>query len=86
LVPAAILALVVQQPAASDDQTAREKTLSLLTDREIQVFLLLERGLGRNDIAETLHLSPNTVRTHIHRILRRLDVHSTLAALALARG
>jgi len=84
-VPADILAVVVQQHTASEGHSSRERTLALLTDREMQIFLLLEQGLGRNDIAVALHLSPNTVRTHIHRILRRLDVHSTLAALAAAR-
>ena len=32
-----------------------------------------------------LYLSPNTVRTHIHHVLRKLDVHSTLAAVSLLR-
>jgi DNA-binding NarL/FixJ family response regulator len=56
-----------------------------LSEREMQVFTLLEQGLSRPEIAEQLHLSPNTVRTHVQRILRRLNTHSTLAALALAR-
>ena len=32
-----------------------------------------------------LHISPNTVRTHTQSILRKLNVHSALTAVALAR-
>lgn len=67
-------------------QSARDRVLSLLTQREVEVLLLLEQGMGREEIAAALHLSPNTVRTHVQRILRRLDVHSTLGALALLRA
>jgi DNA-binding CsgD family transcriptional regulator len=37
------------------------------------------------DVAQRLCLSRNTLRTHIQHILRKLHVHSTLAAVALAR-
>jgi DNA-binding NarL/FixJ family response regulator len=67
------------------EQSERDRVFALLTAREVEVMVLLEQGLGRDEIAAELHLSPNTVRTHIQRILRRLDVHSTLAALALVR-
>lgn len=67
------------------EQTARDRVFATLTEREVEVLQLLEQGMGRDEIAAALHLSPNTVRTHIQRILRRLNVHSTLAALALVR-
>ena len=37
-------------------------------------------------MAARLRLSPNTVRTHVQNILGRLEVHSTLAAVAIARS
>jgi DNA-binding NarL/FixJ family response regulator len=57
-----------------------------LTQRENEILRLLEQGLGRSDIAAYLHLSPNTVRTHVRNILNRLGVHSTLAAVAKVRS
>ncbi|MFI2791441.1 LuxR C-terminal-related transcriptional regulator, partial [Kitasatospora sp. NPDC018614] len=40
---------------------------------------------GRKAVAERLYLSPHTVRTHMQNVLGKLGVHSTLAAVALAR-
>jgi DNA-binding CsgD family transcriptional regulator len=57
-----------------------------LTPRETQVLRCLAAGIGRAEIAKHLFMSPHTARTHLQRILAKLDVHSTLAAMALARG
>jgi DNA-binding NarL/FixJ family response regulator len=85
--PREVLMLLTASTSPVDvPQTTRERVLAQLTEREVEVFRLLEEGMGRAEIAAALHLSPNTVRTHVQRILRRLDVHSTLAALALARA
>jgi DNA-binding NarL/FixJ family response regulator len=58
----------------------------LLTRREIEILRLLEQGMSRTDIARRLHLSPNTIRSHVQHILSRLGVHSTLAAVARMRA
>jgi len=59
--------------------------LSALSSRELDVLQSLMDGLSRRDIAERFVLSPHTVRTHINSVLRKLDVHSTLAAVSIAR-
>jgi DNA-binding NarL/FixJ family response regulator len=46
---------------------------------------LLEHGRSTQQIAEELHLSPETVRNHVRHVLRNLGVHSRLEAVALAR-
>jgi hypothetical protein len=46
----------------------------------------MAQGLERDEIAKRLYLSVNTVRTHTQKILGKLGVHSTLAAVALVRG
>lgn len=56
-----------------------------LTARELEVLGCLAHGLSRSDIAGRLVVSPHTVRTHITNLLRKLDVHSSLAAVAAAR-
>ena len=42
------------------------------SDRELEVFQLLGKGLGTRDIAETLHLSPKTVETHRAHLKEKL--------------
>jgi DNA-binding NarL/FixJ family response regulator len=59
--------------------------LDRLTQRERDVLSCLAEGLSRADTAERLHLSPNTVRTHVQNILAKLEVNSSVAAVTLAR-
>ncbi|MGN6577238.1 MAG: response regulator transcription factor, partial [Nocardioides sp.] len=42
-------------------------------------------GLSRWETAVALGMSPNTVRTHVQSVLHKLNVHSSLRAVALAR-
>jgi DNA-binding NarL/FixJ family response regulator len=48
------------------------------------VLRLLADGLDQHAIAEQLVISRTTVATHIHRVLRKLGVHSRAQAVALA--
>lgn len=66
---------------AAPEETPRKK----LSEREYQVFLMLARGRGINDIAEELHLSAKTVSTHKFRLMQKLglDTISELVRLAL---
>ncbi|WP_270889428.1 response regulator transcription factor [Pedococcus sp. 5OH_020] len=56
-----------------------------LTSRELEVLGCLVEGMSRTEIGDLLHVSPNTVRTHVQSILHKLKVHSALAAVAVAR-
>jgi two-component system response regulator NreC len=47
-----------------------------LTDREREVFQLIAEGKSNKDIADLLHLSPNTIETHRAHIMEKLDVHN----------
>jgi DNA-binding NarL/FixJ family response regulator len=60
--------------------------LRSLSGRERQVLALLIRGYSNRRIAESCHLSVNTVRTHVQNVLVKLGVHSKLEAAALAMG
>lgn len=44
----------------------------------------LARGQSRAEIAETLEISPETVRTHVQHIPRKLEVHTVQNAVAIA--
>jgi DNA-binding NarL/FixJ family response regulator len=65
-----------------------ELLASQLTRRELEVLALLADGVSSRRIAETLRVSPNTVRTHVQNVLAKLQVHSRLeaAAFAVQRG
>lgn len=66
------------------DQFGADDPLADLTTREREVLTHMADGAGRKEIAERLHLSPNTVRSHMQSMMRKLDVHSALEAVALA--
>lgn len=53
-----------------------------LTARELEVLRLLACGTSTADLAETLFISVSTVRSHVQNILRKLEVHSKLEAVA----
>jgi DNA-binding NarL/FixJ family response regulator len=57
-----------------------------LTPRQNEVFRLLQRGRSTEQIADELHLSVDTVRNHIRGVLRALNAHSRLEAVANAHG
>jgi DNA-binding NarL/FixJ family response regulator len=66
-------------------QTQRLAPFNELTPGEAGVLEALTDGLNAAEIAQARAVSLTTVRTHIRSILRKLDVNSQLAAVALAR-
>lgn len=66
-------------------QAGQSPALAGLTVRERQVLAYLAEGLGRREVAERLNLSANTVRSHLQNLMGKLNVHSSLEAVALAR-
>jgi PAS domain S-box-containing protein len=59
--------------------------LPSLTPRQTEILRMLEHGRSTEQIAGELHLSPETVRNHVRRLLRALGVHTRLEAVARAR-
>ena len=55
-----------------------------LTARERQVLQCMVDGLNRMEIAQRLHVSVNTVRTHTQSIIAKLGAHSALESVTLA--
>ncbi|MEU8624918.1 response regulator transcription factor [Streptomyces sp. NPDC048669] len=84
--PAALLTGVLRELLADrKHRSESERLVESLTPREREVLRCMVAGLGRKAVAERLFLSPHTVRTHMQNVLGKLGVHSTLAAVALAR-
>ncbi|HBO37327.1 MAG TPA: two-component system response regulator NarL [Pasteurellaceae bacterium] len=57
-----------------------------LTDREMDVLRLIATGLSNKQIAAQLFISEETVKVHIRNLLRKLNVHSRVAATVLYLG
>jgi len=60
--------------------------LKVLTDRELEVLDLLARGKTNKEIADTLVISPNTVKRHLKAIFGKLGIHTRSAAAAKISG
>lgn len=85
LPPALLTGVLKELTASRKHRTESERLVESLTPREREVLRCMVAGLGRKAVAERLFLSPHTVRTHMQNVLGKLGVHSTLAAVALAR-
>jgi PAS domain S-box-containing protein len=70
---------------AGVDEADDRPALPSLTPRQAEILRHLEHGRSTEQIAAELNLSPETVRNHIRRLLRALDVHTRLEAVAHAR-
>jgi DNA-binding NarL/FixJ family response regulator len=58
--------------------------LDTLTEREREVLSLVAAGLTNDEIAERLHLSPLTAKTHVSRILTKLDARDRVQLVVIA--
>lgn len=67
-------------------ETNQKAIVSLgLTRREVDVLKLLADGQSNKEIARSLDISPNTVKTHAARIYEKLEVQSRTQAIRKAR-
>ncbi|GGN65265.1 DNA-binding response regulator [Actinoplanes lobatus] len=64
--------------------TTRPPTLDLLTDREKELMILVAHGLSNDDIAQRLHLSPLTVKTHVNRTMSKLAARDRAQLVVIA--
>ncbi len=73
-------------PSQSTSPDGNDETRSLLTPREQEVLDQLALGGGNADLARSLFVSENTVKTHLASIYRKLEVDRRVDALRVARA
>ena len=84
IAPAITKRLIAQFARAAPPSAQPPAAVDELTPREREVLLLIARGMSNAEIAAELVLSEATVKTHVKRVLSKLDVRDRVHAVVLA--
>lgn len=71
-------------PATETVDPEEDERLARLTEREREVLVLMARGRSNGEIAEDLIVGETTVKTHVGRVLMKLDVRDRVQAVIVA--
>jgi DNA-binding NarL/FixJ family response regulator len=72
-------------PAATGTPSEVGAALAELSRREVEILRAVSRGLTFAEVGERMFISPHTVATHVKNIYRKLEAHSKVQALDIAR-
>jgi DNA-binding NarL/FixJ family response regulator len=84
LLSPSVTRIVIERMARTEHLTPAEAKLEELTPREREVFDLIARGLSNTEIAAALVIEESTVKTHVKRILMKLNLRDRVQAVILA--
>ena len=84
LIAPTITKRLIEQFARTAPPSAPPAEIGYLTPRELEVLMLMARGLSNGEIADELVLSEATVKTHVKRVLSKLDLRDRVQAVVLA--
>ena len=76
--------MIAQFAAQKPRATASAAVLSELTDREREVLTLLGKGLSNTEIAQTLFIAEQTVKTHVSKVLAKIGARDRVHAVIFA--
>jgi len=75
---------IAQQIAIKRFTKGEESALEVLSERELQIMLMITQGMKVNDISKKLCLSPKTVNSYRYRIFSKLNVDSDVELTLMA--
>jgi DNA-binding NarL/FixJ family response regulator len=84
LSPTVTRRLIAEFISSPERRAASPAALGELTDREREVLALIATGLSNDELAETLVISPATVRTHINRVMAKLAARDRAQLVVIA--
>jgi DNA-binding NarL/FixJ family response regulator len=84
LAPAVTRRLIAEFARLRPRLPPRPERLEALTERETEVLRLLAEGLSNMEIADRLVVSDETVKTHVSRVLGKLDLRDRTQAVVIA--
>jgi DNA-binding NarL/FixJ family response regulator len=84
LAPTVTRRLLERMAEASKEPSAGADLRKLLSAREIDVLMLVARGLSNAEIGDALHLAESTVKSHVQSLLAKLGVRDRLQAAVAA--
>jgi len=84
LSPRATSSLITRFLRPVDETTTTPEIFKALTDRELEILMLVAQGLSNADIAEKLFISPLTAKTHVNRTMMKLDARDRAQLVILA--
>ncbi len=84
LAPSVTRRLVAEFARLGPRDPIRPASLGLLTERETDVLRLVARGMSNADIAAALTVSEQTIKSHVSRVLTKLDLRDRAQAVVVA--
>jgi DNA-binding NarL/FixJ family response regulator len=80
----AITRRLIESYVARPDPTAGSAALAAMSERELDVLRLIAAGRTNGEIAAELYLAESTVKSHVARLLQKLDLRDRVQAVVLA--
>jgi DNA-binding NarL/FixJ family response regulator len=84
IAPAVTRRLIAEFARRPEPRRTVPDDLAVLTEREREVLVLIARGLSNDEIAEALVVSPATAKTHVSRVIGKLDARDRAQLVVIA--
>jgi DNA-binding NarL/FixJ family response regulator len=84
LAPSVTRRLIADFASREAEPTVSTEILDVLTGREREVFSLVAKGMSNQELADALHMSAATAKTHVSRILMKLDARDRAQLVVMA--